>query len=102
MLQQLKRKRTSADGASLPDHTVSSQRFTGKNMNWFAGNTATQFWTVLLCLAVLIAVSSAIAAICGAWKKRSVLDDEPLPQCNLEERLNQITEATRLQAKKTA
>lgn len=87
---------------SPPDHTVSSQRLTGKNMNWFAGNSATQFWAVLLCLAVLIAVSSTIAVLFRAWKKRSMLDDEPLPQCNLEERLNQITEATRLQAKKTA
>ena len=71
-------------------------------MNWFVGDTAAQVWAVLLGGAVLIAVLLAMAAIYRAWKKRSVLDDAPLPQCNVEERLNQITEATRLQAKKTA
>jgi len=74
-------------------------------MNWFAGDTAAQLWAVLLCLAVLMAILLSIAGIFRAWKKRSMLDDAPLPHCNVQERLNQITEATRLQelqAKKTA
>lgn len=69
-------------------------------MNWSMGSDSTQIWVVLLCTVVALAIATGIFFLI-TWKKRS-LDEDPLPHCNLEERLSQIAQSTMLQAKKSA
>ena len=69
-------------------------------MNWSMGSDGAQLWIVLLCTVVAFAVATGTYFL-FTWKKRSI-DTEPLPQCNLAERLTQIAQSTVLQAKKSA
>ena len=70
-------------------------------MNWSMGSDSAQIWMVVLSVVVALGLTTALVSLLMTWKKRSV-DEEPLPHCNLEERLSQITQSTMLQAKKPA
>jgi hypothetical protein len=69
-------------------------------MNWSMGSDSAQLWIVLLCTVVALAIATGIFFLV-TWKRRGI-DHDPLPQCNLEERLTQIAQSTMLQAKKSA
>lgn len=69
-------------------------------MNWSMGSDSAQLWIVLLCTVVALAIATGIFFLV-TLKKRSG-DEDPLPHCNLEERLTQIAQSTMLQAKKSA
>jgi hypothetical protein len=70
------------------------------SMNWSMGSDSAQLWIVLLCTVVALAIATGIFFLL-TWKRGSV-DKDPLPHCNLEERLTEIAQSTMLQAKKTA
>ena len=70
------------------------------SMNWSMGSDSAQLWIVLLCTVVALAIATGIFFLL-TWKRGSV-DKDPLPHCNLEERLTEIAQNTMLQAKKTA
>jgi hypothetical protein len=69
-------------------------------MNWSMGSDSAQLWMVLLCTVVALTVATGIFLLI-TWKRRAI-DEDPLPHCNLEERLTQIAQNTMLQAKKSA
>lgn len=69
-------------------------------MNWSMGSDSTQVWIVLLCTVVALAIATGIFFLV-AWKRRGI-DEDPLPHCNLEERLSEIAQSTLVQAKKSA
>jgi hypothetical protein len=71
-------------------------------MNSALGADSSQIWMIFLYIAVAVAVLAGIASAYFIWKKHSVLEEDPLPHCNLAERLTQIADDTMLQAKKTA
>lgn len=58
-------------------------------MNSILGTNNAELWIVLLSVAVAVAVLAGISGLFFAWKRRSIIE-EPLPHCNLEERLAQI------------
>jgi hypothetical protein len=60
-----------------------------------------QVWLLALCIVAGAAISGSLYAAYLMWRKRSV-DEEPLPHCNLEERLSQIAKASMQPVKKTA
>jgi Tfp pilus assembly protein PilO len=65
-------------------------------MNW---SDSTQLWVLVLFVTAAITVAGySIYYVC---KKRSV-DEEPLPQCNLQERLSQIAKTSLPALKKPA
>lgn len=70
-------------------------------MNWSMGMDVSQLRLVALCVVLAIAITGGVAALWVAWRKRDV-DEEPLPHCNLEERLSQIASNSMLPAKKSA
>jgi hypothetical protein len=70
-------------------------------MNWSMGSENGQFWLLLLCIVVGAVVSGSVYGAYLLWRKQSV-DEEPLPHCNLEERLSQIAQASIQPIKKTA
>ena len=69
-------------------------------MNWSMGSDSAQLWVVLLCAVVALAIATGIFFLVS-WKRRGI-DEDPLPHCNLEERLTQIAQSTMVQAKKSA
>lgn len=69
-------------------------------MNWSMGSDSAQGWIVLLCTVVALAIATGIFFLV-TWKKRGI-DEDPLPHCNLEERLTQLAQNTMLEAKKSA
>jgi len=74
----------------------------GNKMNWSMGSENGQLWIILFCIVVGAAVSGSVYGAYMMWRKRSLLDEEPLPHCNLEERLSQIAKASIDPIKKTA
>jgi hypothetical protein len=70
-------------------------------MNSLMGTDTAQLSIVLLSVAIGVAVLAAISGLFIAWRKRSLIDEEPLPHCDLQQRLAQITHATDAQAPKT-
>lgn len=69
-------------------------------MNWSMGSDSAQLWILLLCMVVALATATGIFFLV-TWKRR-LADNDPLPHCNLEERLTQIAQSTMIQAKKSA
>ena len=70
----------------------------GNEMNW--SMDISQFWLALMCVALALAITGGLAVFYFAWKKRGI-DEEPLPHCNLEERLTQIRDGSMLPAKRS-
>ena len=70
-------------------------------MNWPMNFDASQFWLALMCVVFALAVTGGLTTLYFALKKRGI-DQEPLPHCNLEERLAQIADSSMLQAKRPA
>lgn len=60
----------------------------------------TQLWVALLCVAGAIAVLTVIVGFFVAWRKGSA-EEDPIPHCNLQERLAQIAQVPMVQARKT-
>ena len=71
-------------------------------MNWSMGSENSQVWLLLLCIIVGAVISGSVYGGYLLWRKRSVGDEEPLPHCNLEERLTQIAKTSMQPAKRTA
>jgi flagellar basal body-associated protein FliL len=69
-------------------------------MNWSMGSDSAQIWIVLLCTLVALAIATGIFFLV-TWKKRGI-DEQPLPHCNLQERLTQLAQNTMLEANKSA
>lgn len=61
-------------------------------MNSLIATDSAKLWMVLLSSAIGIATLAAIISIVYVWKRR-LLEEEPLPQCNLQQRLAQIAQA---------
>ena len=71
-------------------------------MTWSMGSQSSQLWILLLCIVVGAVVSGSVYGAYQMWRKRNI-DEEPLPHCNLEERLAQIAKASQIEPiKKTA
>jgi hypothetical protein len=68
-------------------------------MNWSMSSDSAQIWIVLLCTLVALAIATGIFFLV-TWKKRGI-DEEPLPHCNLQERLTQLAQNTMLEANKS-
>ncbi len=64
-----------------------------------AGNM-TQLWVLLLCAAAGIAIVAIASGVFFAWRKVSTGEGDPIPHCNLQERLAEIAQATVVQGKK--
>ena len=65
------------------------------------GTENSQFWLALMCVALVLAITGGLSVLYFAWKKRGI-DHEPLPHCNLEERLTQIANNSMVEAKRSA
>ena len=70
-------------------------------MNWPTNFDVSQFWLALMCVVLALSITGGLTTLYFVWKKRGI-DHEPLPQCNLEERLAQIADSSMLQAKRPA
>jgi hypothetical protein len=62
---------------------------------------ASQFWLALMCVVLALAITGGFTTLYFAWRRRGI-DHEPLPHCNLEERLEQIASNSMLPAKRSA
>ena len=51
---------------------------------------ATDLWIVMLWATAAIAILTVIGGVFFAWKNRSTIEKDPVPHCNLQERLAQI------------
>jgi len=71
-------------------------------MNWSMGSENGQIWLLLLCIVVGAVVSGSVYGAYLLWRKRLADNEEPLPHCNLEERLAQIANTPLHPIKKTA
>ena len=60
-------------------------------MNSLAGTDTAKLWMVLLSVVVGVGTLAVIIAVFYTWKRR-LLEEEPLPQCNLQARLAQIAQ----------
>ncbi len=69
-------------------------------MKWLMNNNVTELWLVLLCGAATMAILTT--GIVVAWRKRSAIEEGPVPRCNLEERLAQIANTPIVQGAKLA
>jgi hypothetical protein len=70
-------------------------------MNWPTNFDGSQIWLALMCVVLALSITGGLTTLYFVWKKRGI-DHEPLPQCNLEERLAQIADSSMLQAKRPA
>jgi hypothetical protein len=69
-------------------------------MKWLMNTDTAELLMVLLCVAVTMAILIALGAFFFAWRKRSIVDEDPIPHCNLQERLAQIANAPMVQGRK--
>jgi hypothetical protein len=60
----------------------------------------TQLWVLLLCVAAGIAIVAIASGVFFAWRKMSTGEGDPIPHCNLQERLAQIAQAPMVQGRK--
>lgn len=59
-------------------------------MKWPMNTDTAGLLVVLLCVATAIAALTAIGRFFFAWRNRSLIEEAPVPHCNLQERLAQI------------
>ena len=59
-------------------------------MRWLMNANATDLWMVMLWVTAAIATLTVICGVFFAWKNRSIVEKDPVPHCNLQERLAQI------------
>ncbi len=71
-------------------------------MSWLMNNATAEPWLVLLCAAVATATLTAIGCFFFAWRKRSNIEEDAVPHCNLQERLAQIANTPMVQDMKLA
>ena len=69
-------------------------------MTWLMNTRATELWLVLLCGVATMAMLTALGGFIFAWRKRSVLEEDQVPRCNLQERLAQIANEPMVQGVK--
>jgi hypothetical protein len=71
-------------------------------MHWLMNNATAEPWLILLCAGAATATLTAIGCFFFAWRKRFIIEDDPVPHCNLQERLAQIANTPTVQGMKLA
>ena len=71
-------------------------------MRWLMNTNTTEFWVVMLCVAAAIATLTVLGGFFFARRKRSIVEQDPAPHCNLQERLAQIANMPMVQGVKSA
>jgi len=69
-------------------------------MRWLMNTNTTEFWVVMLCVAAAIATLTVISGFFFARRNRSVVEQDPVPHCNLQERLAQIAATPMVEGRK--
>jgi hypothetical protein len=69
-------------------------------MRWLMNTNTTELWVVMLCVTAAIATLTVMGGFFFAWRKRSVVEEDPVPHCNFQERLAQIAATPMVQGRK--